>query len=451
MYIKELKEKLGSEKVNVNETVLYRHSQDESPHPASLPDVVCFPIDKEDVKETVRIATKYKIPITPYGAGTGLEGQAIPIQKGIVISFENMNQLVEFSPENLTVTVKPGMTRLRLNEIVNREGLFFPLDPGADASIGGMVATNASGTTAVRYGSMREQVLDLEVVLMDGSIIHTGSQAKKSSSGYHLNGLFVGSEGTLGIVTEVTLRLHGIPEHTIAARCTFPTIQACVEAAHMILSSGIPVLRMELVDSISIRQVNGYGGYDFPVAESIFLEFAGFQSAVEEEVKLAHELLTDLGCLSWDVAKDSMERSQLWKARHEMSYSFRHIKGKKALGSDVCVPISRLAELVEYTRFLAEKEHLLMGILGHMGDGNYHSIIVYDPNNAAEHEAAIKVNEAIVFKAIELKGTSTGEHGVGLGKIKFQEAEHGSAIPVFRALKTLFDPGNLLNPGKIFT
>jgi len=450
MYIKELIKHLGEEKFSQNETILYRHGHDESPHPPVEPDIVCFPENREDVLLIVAVATKFQIPITPFGAGSGLEGQAIPINKGIVISFERMNKLIEFSPENLTITVQPGMTRLGLNKLINREGLFFPLDPGADASIGGMVATNASGTTAVRYGSMREQVLDLEIILMDGTIIHTGTHAKKSSSGYHLNGIFVGSEGTLGIITEITIRLHGIPEHTISARCTFSTPQLCVEAAQLILTTGIPVLRMELVDSVSIKRVNEYGEYEFPVADSIFLEFGGFQVAVEEEIALAKELLSDIGCLSWTIAKDSKERAELWKARHEVSHSFRHIKGMEALGSDVCVPISKLAELVKYTRAQVEESGLLAGILGHMGDGNFHSIIVFNPDNLKEKEAAIRINESLVYKAIELDGTCTGEHGVGLGKKKFQNAEHGTSVKIFKDLKRLFDPDNLLNPGKLF-
>ena len=283
MFISALKEQLGTDKVTQNETELYRHSKDESPHPAVEPDVVCFPENTEDVITILKTADQFGISVTPYGAGSGLEGQAIPIEKGISIDFERMNKVLDFSPEDLTITVQPGITRLQLNELVNRQGLQFPIDPGADASIGGMVATNASGTTAVKYGSMRDQVLDLEIVLASGKVIRTGTKAKKSSSGYNLSGLFTGSEGTLGVITEITLRLHGIPEHVIAARCTFDHIDTCAEAATMILQSGIPVLRMELVDAQSIETVNAYGDYDIPVAHSLFFEFAGTKAGTEEE------------------------------------------------------------------------------------------------------------------------------------------------------------------------
>lgn len=450
MYIQSLLHSLGGEKVSTNETELFRHSHDESSHSTCEPDVVCFPENRDDVLAILEVARNYQIPVTPFGAGSGLEGQAIPIQRGISINFERMNQLVKFSPENLTVTVQPGITRLQLNELVNRHGLFFPLDPGADASIGGMVATNASGTTAVRYGSMRDQILDLEVVLVDGTVIHTGTHAKKSSSGYHLTGLFTGSEGTLGIITEITLRLHGIPEHTIAASCTFPTVDMCARAAQTILLSDIPVMRMELVDATSIRQVNAYGDYHYPVAHTAFFEFSGTRAAVEEEVLLAKELLVDLGCENWKVASNSNERAQIWKARHELSHAFRHISGMAALGTDVCVPIAYLPELVKYARELVDHAGMLAGVFGHMGDGNFHTVIVYNPLIPEEKEKAENINEKLVLKAIRVGGTCTGEHGVGIGKMKFQEAEHGAAVPIMKRIKKLFDPENLLNPGKIF-
>ncbi|GAB3062474.1 FAD-linked oxidase C-terminal domain-containing protein [Virgibacillus ainsalahensis] len=398
----------------------------------------------------MEIARKYSIPVTAYGAGSGLEGQAIPVQKGIVVNFENMNNVVEFSPEDLLITVQPGITRLQLNQIVNKHGLMFPIDPGADASIGGMVATNASGTTAVRYGSISAQLLNLEVVLANGSVIRTGSKARKSSSGYRLTELIAGSEGTLGLVTEITLKLQGIPEEAIAARCTFSTARECAVAAKTILESGIPVMRMELVDAITIKEVNAYGGYSFPVEHSLFLEFADSKTAVNEQVELVREFMYDLNCKNWEASMDSNQRAELWKARQEMSYAFRHRKGKKAIGGDVCVPISQIPELVVLARDLMEKNNLKGGVFGHIGDGNFHTLLVFDPTNQEEQQKAENINEALAHHAIAVGGTCTGEHGVGLGKQKFQEMEHGEALHLMKEIKQLFDPQGILNPGKIF-
>lgn len=450
MFIHRLKECLGENKVSQNENELFRHSHDESFHKPVEPDVVCFPTGRKDVEMIMEVARESSVPITPFGAGSGLEGQAIPINKGISINFENMNNVVNFSPEDLMITVQPGITRLQLNKFVNRHGLMFPIDPGADATIGGMVATNASGTTAVRYGSMRDQLLDLEVVLANGTVIHTGSLAKKSSSGYHLNGLFAGSEGTLGIITEITLRLHGIPEHTIAARCTFHTPKACAEAAKIILQSGIPVMRMELVDADSISQVNTYGGYNLPVAHSLFFEFAGTMTSVVEEARLVEQLMRELDCENWDVTSGSKERMELWKARHELAYAYQHVKGMANTGADVCVPISKLPELIVYARELIDESGLTGGVLGHVGDGNFHTIVLYDPNVEGDLEKAEYTNEALAIRAIEVGGTCTGEHGVGLGKRKFQEREHGEALFIMKQMKQMLDPEGLLNPGKIF-
>jgi D-lactate dehydrogenase (cytochrome) len=411
---------------------------------------VVYPESTQMVKDIVDFARGRKLTITPYGAGSGLDGQAIPVSRGISMNFDRMKQVISFNPEDLSVTVQPGITRLELNREINRQGLYFPIDPGADATIGGMTATNASGTTAVRYGSMRDQVLNLEVVLADGRIIRTGSAAKKSSSGYHLNGLFTGSEGTLGIITEITLKLHGIPEHTIAARCTFDTPKHCAAAAQAVLTSGIPVLRMELVDAPSIKQVNAYGDYHFPEQHSLFFEFAGTRTSAEEEATFVEDLMEDMGCGNWERASGSIERAEIWKARHELAYAFRHMKGKEVVGSDVCVPLSKLADMVDFARGQIEASGLLGSVFGHVGDGNFHTIIVYDPNIPEEKQASETINEQLILKAIKAGGTCTGEHGVGLGKMKYQEMEHGEAAAVMKSFKELLDPGNLLNPGKIF-
>ncbi|WP_042454687.1 FAD-binding oxidoreductase [Neobacillus dielmonensis] len=451
MYMQQLISKLGSEKVSQSETQLFRHSHDESPHISVEPDVVCFPACREDVEAILEIAREYQVPVTAFGAGSGLEGAAIPVKKGISLNFENMDQVLDFSPEDMLITVQPGMTRMQLNKIVNRHGLMFPIDPGADATIGGMVATNASGTTAVRYGSMRDQLLDLEVVLADGTIIHTGTKAKKSSSGYHLTGLFAGSEGTLGIITEITLRLHGIPEHTMMATCTFDTLELCGQAAHCMLQSGIPVMRMELIDAASISEINRYNDYHFPVNHSLFIEFAGSKTAVEEEAILAAEILGDLGAKNWQAASDPAKQREIWKARHELSYAFMHQSGIDEVGADVCVPISKVPNLVAYARKLIDESGLKGGVWGHIGDGNFHTLIVFNPKVKGEREKAEQINDLLALRAIKEGGTCTGEHGVGLGKRKFQEAEHGTSLGIMKNIKQLLDPMGILNPGKIFS
>jgi D-lactate dehydrogenase (cytochrome) len=448
-WLKRLQDLIGEERVSTSEGELFRHSRDESFHDPVQPETVVFPESTQMVKDIVDFARANKLPITPYGAGSGLDGQAIPVSMGISMNFDRMKQIISFNPEDLSVTVQPGITRLELNHEINRQGLYFPIDPGADATIGGMTATNASGTTAVRYGSMRDQILNLEVVLADGRIIRTGTSAKKSSSGYHLNGLFTGSEGTLGIITEITLKLHGIPEYTIAARCTFDTPKHAAAAAQSVLMSGIPVLRMELVDAPSIKQVNEYGDYHFPEQHSLFFEFAGTRTSTEEEAMFVEELMKDMGCSNWERASGSIDRAEIWKARHELAYAFRHLKGKEIMGSDVCVPLSKLADMVDFARGKIEASGLLGSVFGHVGDGNFHTIIVYDPNNLQEKQASETINEQLILKAIEAGGTCTGEHGVGLGKMKYQEKEHGEAAAVMKSFKELLDPGNLLNPGKI--
>lgn len=451
MIIEELKRQIGENKVSTSESELYRHSHDESSHSRVEPDVVCFPECTEDVQKIVRIANDYRIALTAFGVGSGLEGQAIPIHKGISMDMARMDQILKFSPEDMSVTVQPGMTRVELNERINKQGLQFPIDPGANASIGGMAATNASGTTAVRFGSMRDQILDMEVVLADGRVIHTGSRAKKSSSGYHLSGMFIGSEGTLGIITEITLTLHGIPEQTVAARCTFPTLDQCAEAAYMILLHDIPVKRMELVDAASIKQVNEFADYALPEEHALFFEFAGSETAVYAQLEAVENLMNDLQCSSWNIAQSTKEINELWKARHEMSSAFRHQSGKSLFGTDICVPISKLPEMVTMARKLLEKSCLKGGILGHVGDGNFHTLILFDPHQEKEVQAAADLNEQLVFKAISVGGTCTGEHGVGLGKKKYQKCEHGEALHVMKNIKDLFDPNHILNPGKIFS
>lgn len=445
-----LKKVLRKDQLSVSESELYRHSHDESAHTPVLPNVVAFPETTEDIQAILQIANEHEAAVTPYGIGSGLEGQVIPLQKGISLNLERMNRVIAFSPEDMTVTVEPGITRSQLNEHINKHGLQFPIDPGADATIGGMVATNASGTTAVRYGVMRDQVLDLEIVLADGRIIHTGTKAKKSSSGYHLTGLFTGSEGTLGVISSITLKLHGISEHLLAARCTFQTIEACAEAAYAVLASDTAVTRMELVDAASIQTVNEYGDYDFPIEHSLFFEFGGTKEAVEAQVTSVKALMEDIGGENWSLATTTKERNDLWRARHEMAYAYSHQQGKRYYITDVCVPISQLPLVVHYARELMEEVGIDGGILGHVGDGNFHTFLLFKKDDENERKRALQVNERLALKAIEVGGTCTGEHGVGLGKRKFQRKEHGDAVDVMVSMKQLLDPKNILNPGKIF-
>ena len=450
MYIDKLVESLGEEKVTQNETELARHSHDESMHSAVKPDVVCLPETTEDVVEIMNIAQTFNVAVTPFGAGSGLEGQAIPVNGGIVISTERMNQIIEFRADDLAITVQPGVTRLTLNKYINHHGLTFPIDPGADASLGGMAATNASGTTAVRYGSMANQILKMTIVLADGTVITTGTKAKKSSSGYHLNELFVGSEGTLGIITELTLTLHGIPEEIIFARCTFNTPSLCAEAAQSVLLSGINVRRMEFVDPNTIKRVNQYGGYAYPEKYSLFFEFAGMKQSVKEEALFTEEIMRDLGCENWEAAKDSKDREELWKARHEMSYAFRHVQGYDAFSSDVCVPLSELPTMIHFATDLLSENAIKGGIFGHVGDGNFHTMLTFKHGNQKERDMALQVNDQVVDRALQVGGTCTGEHGVGLGKMDFQAKEHGNSLKLMKGIKQLMDPQGILNPGKIF-
>ncbi|WP_010651400.1 FAD-binding oxidoreductase [Oceanobacillus massiliensis] len=450
MYVQQLIDELGKHKVSQNETELMKHSRDESIHAAVKPEIVCFPETKDDVATILEVASVHLIPVTPFGAGSGLEGQAIPIHGGIVINFERMNKILDFSPEDMRITVQSGVTRMQLNRLAAKHDLMFSVDPGADAMIGGMVATNASGTTAVRYGAMRDQLLDLEVVLADGTIFHTGTKAKKSSSGYHLTGLFAGSEGTLGIITEVTLKLHSIPEYSMLARCTFDSLDMCAAAAQKMLQSGIQVLRMELIDAASIQLINHHSGEDFPVGHSLFLEFSGTKNAVEKEMRDASELMDGLGAENWISANDPLQKEVVWKARKELNYAISHLKGMEEIGGDICVPISRMPEMVSTARQYMDGSGLNGAIWGHVGDGNLHTSIMYNPKVKGEFELAEQTNDAIVMHAIQAGGTCTGEHGVGIGKMKFQQAEHGQALEVMKRMKQMYDPKGILNPGKIF-
>ncbi|MDA5107153.1 FAD-binding protein [Brevibacillus thermoruber] len=444
-----LRQLVGHEQVSVNPTMLEQHSRDESYHRPHTPDVVVFPRNAVEVSEVVKFANSHRIPVVPFGMGTSLEGHVIPYQGGITLDFQRMNQIVEIRPEDQLVRVQPGVTRSQLNKELKKYGLFFSVDPGADATLGGMAATNASGTTAVRYGVMRDQVRDLEVVLANGQVIRTGGLAVKSSAGYNLTGLFVGSEGTLGIFTELTLRVYGIPESILAARASFPSVESAVRTAVSLLAVGIPIARVELVDRVSMEKLNRHSGTHYEEAPTLFLEFHGNEAGLQQDVQFAKDLAADHGCSGFAFETDAKGRNTLWEARHNLAYAFVHgSKGKKIMVTDVCVPLSELAGAITYAREQIEAAGVEGGLLGHVGDGNFHALLLVDPTNRDDLDRAERVNANLVDYALRCGGTCTGEHGVGVGKLKYLRREHGEALDLMRQVKQLFDPHNILNPGK---
>lgn len=439
-------------RATTNETVIENHSKDLTYHQPSRPDFVVFPKTREEVQEVVIYAHDHQLPVVPFGVGSSLEGHAIPIKGGISLDFTEMNEIVDIRPDDFIVKVQPGVTRRQLNKFLKRHGLFFPVDPGADASIGGMSATNASGTNTVKYGAMRQNVLGLEAVLADGKVIRTGGMSFKTSAGYDLKDLFVGSEGTLGVFTEITLKLTGIPEVIQAGKAIFKTLEDAGTAAETILKAGIPVARMELVDEQTIEAVNHYSQTDYTVAPSLFLEFDGSKQAVEEDSRFAKELVDTAGCVSFQFESDEKARNQLWHARHEAATSVvNSVPGKRMTSTDVCVPISELSKAISETRRLVDTYHFqAAAVLGHVGDGNFHVVIGVNPDDVDEVAAYKDLNRKVVTYALGKGGTCSGEHGIGLGKKEYLRMEHGYAVDVMKLIKQALDPNNLLNPGKIF-
>src|SRR3954471_21166440 len=427
------------------------HSRGESYHPPAPPDVVCFPHSTSEVGDIVRISARHHVPIVPFGAGTSLEGHVHAIRGGITIDLREMNKVLRVSAEDLDATVEAGVTRLQLNKALTNPGLTFPVDPGADATIGGMTATRASGATAVRYGTMRENVLGLTVVLADGSVIKTGTRARKSSAGYDLTRLFVGSEGTLGIITDITLRLHPLPEAVSAAVCSFASMQGAVETVIATIQLGIPVARIELIDETQLEAVNRYSKTNYPVAPTLFFEFhSDSERHVQDQAEAVQALAAERGGTGFTWATRLEDREKLWQARHDALYAAVALRpGARPWTTDVCVPISRLAECVVETKKDNIGAPFPICLVGHAGDGNFHLIYVLDPASASELEEARRLNERMVMRALAMGGTCTGEHGVGIGKMKFLEAEHGPALDVMRALKRALDPDNRMNPGKM--
>jgi D-lactate dehydrogenase (cytochrome) len=448
--LERLKSVLGS-RVSDSASVRDHHSHGESYHPPAAPDFVCFPTTTEEVAEIVRIAIDTSTPIVPFGAGTSLEGHVHAIRGGICIDLRQMNRILRISAEDLDATVEAGVTRLQLGKALRNTGLMFPIDPGADATIGGMAATRASGTTAVRYGTMRENVLALTAVLADGQIVRTGTRARKSSSGYDLTRMLVGSEGTLGVITEVTVRLHPVPEAVSAAVCAFEDMKGAVDAVIATIQLGIQVARIELLDETQVDAINRFSKTTFAVAPTLFFEFHGHSEAqVAEQSQAVAEIVADRGGKGFAWATRLEDRERLWKARHDALYAAMSLRrGARVWTTDVCVPISRLADCVIETREDNVKASFPICLVGHAGDGNFHLLYVLDPASQAELAEASRLNDRLVARALAMGGTCTGEHGIGTGKMKFMKDEHGAALDVMRAIKGALDPNKIMNPGKV--
>ncbi|WEN41351.1 putative FAD-linked oxidoreductase [Thauera sp. GDN1] len=426
------------------------HGHDESHFPDAAPDAVVFVHTTDEVVDLVRACAEFDVPVIPFGVGSSLEGHILATRGGVCVDFSEMNKVLDIRAEDMLVVVQPGVTRKQLNAELHGSGLFFPIDPGADASLGGMTATRASGTNAVRYGTMRENVLGLTAVMADGRVIRTGGRARKSSAGYDLTRLLVGSEGTLGLITELTIRLHPLPEASSAAVCAFPDVVSAVNAVIQTIQLGVPVARIELVDELCVRAINRYSKTTLREAPMLFFEFHGSPAGVAEQARTVQELASENGGLDFDWAEHPEDRSRLWAARHDAYFASLNLRpGSRAITTDVCVPISALAECVAATRADIDATGLIAPIVGHVGDGNFHAIILVDPEDEAENAQAEALNRRIVERALAMGGTCTGEHGIGIGKQAFLVQEHGEAVDFMRAIKQALDPHNLLNPGKV--
>ncbi len=439
-----------ADRFSVSQTLREQHGHGESHHEAALPDAVVFPETTEEVAEIVKLCAAHRVPVVPFGAGTSLEGHLSALHGGISIDLSRMNRVLRVSAADLDCTVQPGVTREALNHYLHDKGLFFPIDPGANASIGGMASTRASGTNAVRYGTMRENVLALTMVLADGQIIRTGSRARKSSAGYDLTRLFVGAEGTLGVITEITLRLYGIPETISSAICTFESVEQAVDSAIMVVQLGIPVARMELMDRGLIKAVNAYSGLALAEEDTLAFEFHGSPAGVRDQIAMVRDIVREHHGRDFAWAETQEARNRLWAARHKAYYAaLAQRPGAKGWTSDVCVPVSELSGCILHTRGLLAACSVPAVILGHVGDGNYHVIFAVDPANKQELEEIAAINTQMVRRAIAVGGTCTGEHGVGTGKTAYMREEHGEAVELMARIKRAIDPDNIMNPGKI--
>ena len=441
---------LLGDRFSTTAAVRAHHGKDESYHAPFDPDGVAFARTTDEVSAIVKICAGHRVPIIPFGTGTSLEGHVAALQGGISLDLSGMDRIVAVNSEDLDVTVEAGVTRKALNTHLRDTGLFFPIDPGANASLGGMAATRASGTNAVRYGTMRENVLALTVVLPDGRVVKTARRARKSAAGYDLTRLYVGSEGTLCVITEVTVRLYPIPEAMSAAVCAFGDIKGAVDTVIATIQQGVPVARIELLDDVQIDAINKYSKLDLPVAPTLFLEFHGSAAGVKEQAETVEAIARDNGARGFQWTTQAEERTKLWQARHDAAYAAAALRpGAKFWATDVCVPISRLTECIVETKKDVAQSFIPCPIVGHVGDGNFHVAMVVDPTKPEEIAEASRLNDRLILRALAMNGTCTGEHGIGYGKLDFLIAEHGEAVSVMRTLKQALDPLNIMNPGKI--
>ena len=446
-----LKQRFG-ERCQTGQSIREQHAHTTTWLPVEAPDAVVFVKAAEEVQTIVEICREHDVPIVPFGVGTSLEGHVNAPFGGISVDFGEMNQVLEVYDEDLSCVLQPGVTRKQLNETLRDRGLFFPIDPGADATIGGMVATRASGTNAVRYGTMRDNVIALEAVMADGRLIKTATRAKKTSAGYDLTRLLIGSEGTLGLITSITLKLHGIPEAISAAVCPFPSIEAACNATILTIQTGVPVARIELLDPPTIRAVNAYSKLELPEVPTLFVEFHGSEASVKEQAETVAEIAAELGGGPFTFSTKPEERSKLWQARHDAYWASIALRpGCRGIATDVCVPISRLAECVEETIADIERFGLLAPITGHVGDGNFHTLVLLDNDDQDERARVGQYMERLAERAIRMDGTCTGEHGIGQGKAKYLRKELGDAVDFMTSIKLALDPQNIFNPGKILS
>lgn len=440
------------DRVTRSESDREQHGRGETHLQASPPDVVAYPQSTEEVQQVVRVCADHDAPVIAYGAGSSLEGHVAAVQGGVSLDMTRMNRILRTSVEDMDATVEAGVTRLQLTRALGNTGATFFVDPGADATLGGMVSTGASGTTSVRYGTMRENVLGLTAVLADGRLIHTGSRARKSSAGYDLTRLFVGAEGTLGVITEVTLRLQPVPDAIAAAACAFPTIESAVDAVVALLQCGVPLARIELLDELTVGAVNAFSGLALPVTPMVFTELHAFSAgAITEQLETVRDIVGEYGGQVHATATTEDDRARLWEARHKVYFAGLALRpGARSWTTDVCVPVSQLAACIRETRADLVAEGLLAPLVGHVGDGNFHLLLLVDPHDAEQLVRARAFNDRLVRRAIDMGGTCTGEHGIGMGKMASLAKQHGDLLPLMRDIKRAFDPHNLMNPGKIF-
>ena len=447
--IKKISLSIG-DRIKTSETIRSEHAKSEAHYPEHLPDAVVFVNSTEEVSKILKICTEESCPIVAWGTGTGLEGHALALKGGISLNMMNMNKILKVNTEDMDAIVQPGVQREQLNNHLRASGLFFSVDPGANASLGGMAATRASGTTSVRYGTMKENVMALEFVTADGKIVRSGTRARKSSSGYDLTKLMVGSEGTLGIITELTLKLHGRPEAISAAVCAFPTIDAAVQTVITTIQTGVPIARMEFIDSKTADILNGYSKSSMDSLPHLFMEFHGSEASVIEQAEQVKEIAAEFQASNFDWSYREEDINKIWKMRHNVLYAYKaYYSNCTLIATDVCVPISKLAQIVNETQTDIENSGISGPIIGHVGDGNFHSTLMIRNNNASDLRLANELSHRMNERALKLGGTVSGEHGVGIGKIKYMEKEHGEAWDLMSLIKASLDPNSILNPGKM--